>query len=90
MNLFRVFAVASIICVPIVHAEDNTGTDNCTAKIEQLDTIERSEGAGLHGGVATDIRKLLAKAKEARERGDGKGCLSAASKALSLYKTASD
>lgn len=45
-------------------------------------------GAGLHGGVAMDIRKPPAKAKEARERGDGKDSLGTASKALSLNKTA--
>ncbi|SUD78543.1 hypothetical protein [Pseudomonas putida] len=89
MKLLRVIAVASIICAPAVYAGDKTDADHCTAKINQLDSIERSEGSGVHGGVATDIRKLIAQAKEAREKGDGKGCLTAANKALSLYKTAS-
>ncbi|CRI57765.1 hypothetical protein [Pseudomonas sp. CCOS 191] len=89
MNMLRAIAVASIICAPVVYAGGKTDTDHCTAKINQLDSIERSEGAGQHGGVATDIRKLIAQAKEAREKGDGKGCLAAANRALSVYKNAS-
>lgn len=89
MKLLRVIAVASIICAPAAYAGDKTDADHCTAKINQLDSIERSEGSGVHGGVATDIRKLIAQAKEAREKGDGEGCLTATNKALSLYKTAS-
>lgn len=89
MNILKVMAVASMICAPGVYAGDKADADHCTAKINQLDSIERSEGAGVQGGVATDIRKLIAQAKEAREKGDGKGCLTAANKALSLYKTAS-
>ncbi|KXK72583.1 hypothetical protein BC89_00505 [Pseudomonas monteilii] len=89
MNMLKVIAVASIISAPVVYAADKTEADNCTAKIDQLDAIERSEGVGQHGGVATDIRKLIAQAKEAREKGDGKGCLAAANRALSVYKNAS-
>ncbi|MCG8291354.1 hypothetical protein [Pseudomonas entomophila] len=90
MNISRVIAVAAILCSPMVHAEDTPVADNCTAKIKQLDNIERSEGAGQHGGVATQIREQIAKAKEAQAKGDGKACLSAANKALELYRNASD
>lgn len=44
MNMLKVIAVASIICAPGVYAGDKIDADHCTAKINQLDSIERSEG----------------------------------------------
>lgn len=89
MNALKMLAIASVISLPL-HAAEAPKLDHCSEKITQLDSIERSEGAALQGGVATDIRQLIAQAKAAQAKGDGKACLTAANKALSLYKTASD
>ncbi len=88
MDAFKVLVIASVISLPLHAAE--APKSGCDAKIAQLENIERSEGAGVQGGVASDIRSLIEKAKEARAKGDGKACLSAANRALSLYKTASE
>ncbi|WP_110994865.1 hypothetical protein [Pseudomonas sichuanensis] len=88
MNVLKVLAIASVLspALQVAHAAES---GSCDAKLAQLDAIERSEGAALQGGVATDIRRLVEQAKAAKAKGDGKACLSAASRALSLYKTAS-
>ncbi|SUD78519.1 hypothetical protein [Pseudomonas putida] len=90
MSILRVIAVASMIFAPLVYAEDKPASTGCPAKIAQLESIERSEGAGQQSGVASDIRRLIKQAKEANAKGDEKGCMSAANRALKLYNTASE
>lgn len=90
MSILNVIAVASIIFAPVVYAEDKPVSTSCSAKITQLESIERSEGAGQQSGVASDIRRLIKQAKEANAKGDEKACMSAANRALKLYNTASE
>lgn len=87
MNTLKLFVIASMFSLPL-HAEEAEPVDACSAKIAQLESIVRTEGAGQQSGVANDIRNLLEQAKAAREKGDLKLCTSSADRAQSLYKTA--
>ncbi|MCE1116816.1 MULTISPECIES: hypothetical protein [Pseudomonas] len=88
MNMLKTLTIACVISLPLQLAQA-APVDACDAKLAQLESIERSEGVAVQGGLATDIRRLVEQAKAAKAKGDGKACLSAASRALSLYKTAS-
>ncbi|MFJ4373203.1 hypothetical protein ACIP1T_11325 [Pseudomonas japonica] len=87
MNGLKVLVIASVISLPL-HAAEEPKHDYCQEKIAQLDHIERTEGPGVEGGVATTIRRLIEQAKAAQAKGDTKACLASANQALSVYHNA--
>ncbi|MDU9393921.1 hypothetical protein [Pseudomonas sp. zfem002] len=87
MKVLNVLVIASVISLPL-HAAEAPKHDYCQEKIAQLDHIERTDGMGVQGGVATSIRRLIEQARAAQAKGDAKACLAAANQALSLYQTA--
>lgn len=83
MKYSALFILASVVCTPLYAAEDN-----CTAKIDSLESIYKIDGAGISGGKVEEFRALLEKAKEAQKSGDAQTCNTSADRAKQIYDSA--
>ncbi|MBC3455652.1 hypothetical protein [Pseudomonas mosselii] len=83
MTLLAITCVLSFAA----HAEDGP-TTNCDAKINDLESISKTDGQALHGGMAHDYHELLKQAKDARDIGDMAKCQASADRAKTIYNKA--
>ncbi|QXH33966.1 hypothetical protein [Pseudomonas muyukensis] len=86
MKSMTLLVIASVLSVA-AHAEDSAKT-NCDAKIAELENILKTDGPGLHGGMAHDYKEHLKAAKAARDNGDMGKCQTSAEQAKTIYNKA--
>lgn len=86
MKSMTLLVIASVLSVA-AHAEDSAKT-NCDARIAELDNILKTDGPGLHGGMAHDYKEHLKAAKDARDKGDMGKCVTSTEQAKTIYNKA--
>lgn len=83
MTLLAITCVLSFAA----HAEDGPAT-NCDAKINDLESISKTDGQALHGGMAHDYHELLNQAKAGQAEKDWAKCQASADRAKTIYNKA--
>ncbi|MDR2308393.1 MAG: hypothetical protein LBE53_14525 [Paucimonas sp.] len=86
MKSMTLLVIASVLSLA-AHADDSAKT-NCDARIAELENIHKTDGPGMHGGMAHDFKMHMKAAKDARAKGDMGKCMTSAEQAKTIFNNA--